>query len=84
MENAFHHSAIRWILTLKKYGESQEQKNKKYQHKVREKNHLPKKLMGAWTQCPRKLGQPQKILQKPGFINTENNDAHNKQTWKIK
>jgi hypothetical protein len=25
-----------------------------------EQDHLPKKLMGAWIQCPRKLGQPQK------------------------
>ena len=24
---------------------------------------LPKKLMGAWFQCPRKLGQPQKFCQ---------------------
>jgi hypothetical protein len=25
-----------------------------------EQDHLPKKLLGAWIQCPRKPGQPQK------------------------
>jgi hypothetical protein len=25
-----------------------------------EQDHLPKKLLGAWIQCPRKLGWPQK------------------------
>jgi hypothetical protein len=28
-----------------------------------EPDHLPKKLMGAWIQCPRKLGQLQKSCQ---------------------
>ncbi len=82
--NAFHHTAMRWILGINMERVKNERiKNVNirrtfcnlptvdyyikrrvwnYIRKIvrTEQDHLPKKLLGAWIQCPRKLGQPQK------------------------